>query len=108
MKIPEDVWVKSLPDTLKTQVTYGFFKTRGLGEFIDRLMCKDSIAVADVWCKYDTGSTFVPFGGYMIPNRTVGEGKGEERKVEEGEGNCLFITVGSTLKPDEYAKRVYF
>ena len=93
MKIPEDVWVKSLPDTLKTQ---------------DRLMCKDSIAVADVWCKYDTGSTFVPFGGYTIPNRTVGEGKGEGRKVEEGEGNCLFITVGSTLKPDEYAERVYF
>lgn len=106
MKIP-DVWLKSLPDTLKTQVIYGFFK-RGLGEFIDCLTCKDSIAVAHVWCKYDTGSTLVPFGGYTIPNRTVGEGKGEERKVEEGEGNCLFITVGSTLKPDEYAERVYF
>ena len=44
MKTLEDVWVKSLPDTLKIQVIYGFLKTSGLGEFIDGLlMCKDSV-----------------------------------------------------------------
>ena len=89
----------------KNSSDYGFFKTPGVSEFIDSLMCKDTAVVAD---KYDTGLTFIPFGVTQFKSGLWGRGKGEERKVEVGEGNCLFITVGSTLKPDEYAERVYF
>lgn len=90
MKTLEDVWVKSLPDTLKIQVIYGFLKTPGLGEFIDSLlMCKDSVVVADM---VQIGHWFYIHPLWRLYNSKLDCGGGEGRGKEGGGGRReLFV-----------------